>query len=111
MIIVSFAPKTSKILPNIFCKKFKHCAIIVRNEKNFILYQFVSHGHIEQIRLCARDIKMLQKYGWCFVYVPCELPRNFPHRYWTCVNMAKDAIKMHTPFIQTPDALYRAIAE
>ena len=111
MIIIGFAKKSSKILPNIFCRKFKHCAVIARNGKNFIMHQFISRNHVEQIRIGTRNIKMLQKYGWCFVYVPCDLPRSFPRKYWTCVNMAKHAIKMHAPFIQTPDALYRAIAD
>ncbi|MBO4582766.1 MAG: hypothetical protein J5714_01765 [Alphaproteobacteria bacterium] len=111
MIIIGFSKKSSKILPNIFCKNFKHCAVIVRDGTEFTLYQFVSYGHIEKIRLRVRDMKMLQQYGWCFVYVPCDLPRNFPRKNWTCVNMAKDAIKMRAPFIQTPDALYRAISE
>ena len=111
MVIIGFAQKSSKFLPNIFCKKFKHCAVIVRNGAEFIIYQFVSRGHIEKIRLRPRDIKMLQQYGWCFVYVPCALPRNFPRKNWTCVNMAKDALKMRTLFIQTPDALYRALSE
>jgi hypothetical protein len=111
MVIIAFAPKSSKFLPNIFCKKFKHCAVIVRNGKNFILYQFVSHGHVEKIRLRPQDIKILQQYGWCFVYIPCDLPQNFPHKNWTCVNMAKCATKMRAPFIQTPDALYRALSE
>ncbi|MBP5485221.1 MAG: hypothetical protein J6Y07_00735 [Alphaproteobacteria bacterium] len=111
MVIIGFAQQSSKILPNIFCKKFKHCAVIVRNATEFTLYQFVSHGHIEKIHLRAKDMKVLQQYGWCFVYVPCELSRNFPRKNWTCVNMAKNAIQLRAPFIQTPDALYRAIAE
>lgn len=111
MVIIGFTKKSSKILPNIFCKNFRHCAVIVRRRAGFILYQFVSHGRVEKISLGARDMKMLRQYGWCFVYVPCDLPRNFPRKNWTCVNMAKDAIKMRAPFIQTPDALYRALSE
>ena len=111
MVIIGCAQKSTKVLPNIFCKKFRHCAVIVRRGAEFTLYQFVSHGHIEKIILRARDMKMLQQHGWCFVYVPCDLPRNFPRKNWTCVNMAKNAIKMRAPFIQTPDALYRALSE
>ena len=111
MVIIGFSTKSSKILPNIFCKQFKHCAVIARDGTEFMLYQFVSYGHIEKIRLRARDIKILRQCGWYFVYLPCELPSNFPRRTMTCVNMAKNAIKMHAPFIQTPDALYCAIAE
>ena len=111
MVIIAFSPKSSKFLPNIFCKNFKHCAVIVRDGKNFILYQFVSRHNIEQIHLRQRDIKILQQHGWHFIYLPCELAHNFPRKTWTCVNMAKDAIKMHAPFVQTPDTLYRAISE
>ena len=74
MVIIGFAPKSSKILPNIFCKKFKHCAVIVRNGKDFILYQFISRRHIEKIRLHMRDMKLLHQHGWYFVYVPCDVP-------------------------------------
>ena len=110
MIIIAFAPKSSQILPNIFCRKFKHCAVIVRNKSGCIMYQFVSVHNIKQIKLRPRDIHMLGAHGWRFVYLPCGVQYSFnPYAAWTCVDMAKRAIGIHAPFIQTPYALYKKI--
>lgn len=111
MVIIAFAPKSSRILPNLFCKRFKHCAVVVPNSNGFILYQFITRKHIEKIQIKPRDIKILGQYGWHFVYVPCALHKPFPPKSLTCVNMAKYALGIRAPFIQTPRALYNAINE
>lgn len=111
MVIISFAPKSSKYLPNIICRHFKHCAVIARDGEDFTMYQFVRCGVVEKIALRRRDIGILGSHGWRFVYVPCELPRNFPHRTLTCVGLAKRAIHLHAPMVLTPDALYRRISD
>ena len=111
MVIIAFAPKSSKILPNIFCKNFKHCAVIVPISSGFTMYQFITHKNIAQIPIGARDIKILGTHGWRFVYIPCELHKPFPAKHLTCVNMAKYAIRLHAPFIFTPDKLYAAIKD
>ncbi|MBO4746352.1 MAG: hypothetical protein J5613_04785 [Alphaproteobacteria bacterium] len=109
MVIIAFAPKSSKILPNIFCKKFKHCAVIVKNRNEFLMYQFISRNHIDIIKIKLRDIRILGQHGWRFVYIPCNIPCVFPIKTWTCVNLAKYAIGLRAPFVQTPDALYKRI--
>lgn len=109
MVIIAFATNSSKFLPNVLCKNFKHCAVIVPNGPDFTMYQFISPRNIVQIHLQSRDIKLLGNHGWRFVYVPCELPRPFPPRTLSCVNMAKYAIRLHAPFIITPDALYKVL--
>ncbi len=109
MVIIAFAPKSSKFLPHVLCRKFKHCAVIVKDKNDFLLYQFVSRNHIDIIPIKSRDIKILTAHGWRFVYVPCNLPYIFPIKTWTCVNLAKYAIGIHAPFIQTPDGLYQKI--
>lgn len=109
MVIIAFSPKSSKILPNIVCKNFKHCAVLIRNNDGFLLYQFMSRKHLYIIQIKARDIKILTKHGWRFVYVPCALPCIFPIKTMTCVNLAKYAIGLHAPFVQTPDSLYHRI--
>ena len=110
MVIIGFAPKSSKILPNIFCKNFKHCAVLVRNKNGFTMYQFSSHAHVTEIFIQSRDIRILGTYGWRFVYVPRDVnPRFNPHNAWTCVGMAKKSIGMRAPMVQTPDALYKKI--
>ena len=112
MVIIAFAPKSSKFLPNIFCKRFRHCAVIVRRNKDFIMYQFTMHKRTEQIPLRQRDIRILAAHGWHFVYIPCEIEYQFnPGAAWTCVGMAKRAIKIHAPWILTPYALYKWISE
>jgi hypothetical protein len=111
MVIIAFAPKSSKFLPNVFCKKFKHCAVIVPETSGFTMYQFITTKNIAKIPITARDIKILGIHGWRFVYIPCELHRPFPPRKLTCVNMAKYAIRLHAPFVLTPDALYKTIKD
>jgi hypothetical protein len=110
MIIIAFAPKSSKFLPNLLCKKFKHCAVITRTGKEFIMYQFITHRHVEKIILRQRDIRILAAHGWRFVYVPCDIKYDFnPNSAWTCVELAKYAIGIRAPWILTPYALYRYI--
>lgn len=112
MIIIAFAPKSSKILPNIFCKNFKHCAIIVRDKQDFILYQFSGHNRVTKIIIRTRDIRILGAHGWRFIYMPREIKSGFnPNHAWTCVGMVKNAIGMHRPFIQTPDGLYKKLCD
>ena len=110
MVIIAFAPTSSKILPNLFCKHFKHCAVLARDKNGFIMYQFSSHKNIAEIFIHSRDIRILGEYGWRFIYMPCEINPYFnPGDAWTCVNMAKRAIGMRAPFVQTPDALYKKL--
>ncbi len=112
MIIIAFAPKSSKVLPNIFCKNFKHCAVLVPRGHNFTMYQFSSHKNVAKIDIRLRDLRLLCAHGWCFVYVPGDVRTTFnPHRAWTCVDMSKRAIGMHAPFIWSPDALYKKLCE
>lgn len=112
MVIIAFAPKSSKCLPNIFCKNFKHCAVLVRAHKGFIMYQFSSHKNVSKIVIHTRDIRILCLHGWRFIYIPCEINPYFdPGASWTCVNMAKYAIGMRAPFVQTPDALYKKLCD
>ena len=110
MVIIAFAPKSSKLLPNIFCKHFRHCSVLFRNKNKFIMLQFVSRKHVEQIELQKRDIGILAAHGWRFIYLPCDIPHEFnPNTAWSCVNMAKHAIKMKSVTIQTPYALYKKL--
>ncbi len=110
MIIIAFSNKTSKILPRIFCRGFKHCAPIIINGDKMTMYQFVCRGHIAEIKLSMRDIGILKKHGWEFVYMPIALPHNFDlSGAYSCVCVAKRAIGMRASQIQTPGALYNRI--
>ena len=111
MLIIAFAPKTSKIIPRIFCRHFRHCAVITKNEKEFILYQFVCRHNIQKISLKMRDIKILAGHGWRFIYLPHDINYRFePMRAWTCVGMAKNAIGINAPTILTPNQLFRKLS-
>jgi len=110
MIIIGFTHKTSKVLPRIFCRRFRHVAIIVPDKKNMVMFQFVRCGNIVKIRLNMRDIKLLGRHGWRFVWVTGTPPHDFEKmRALTCVQMAKNAIDLRDFYIQTPDALYKKV--
>ena len=109
MIIIAFSENTSKILPRILCRKLHHCAPIICNKTNLIMYQFVSLHHIEKIYLQPRDIKILCAHGWKFIYMsPNKSIYHFDYTSaYSCVDLSKRAIGIHSVFIQTPFALYK----
>ncbi len=113
MMIIAFSTKTSKILPRILCRHFRHCAPIMCDKSHLVMYQFVRLGHIEQIQMRPRDIKILAQHGWVFVYLSPHTPTrqyDFIHAY-SCVDLTKRAINMHNIFIQTPDRLYKYLTQ
>ena len=109
MIIIAFSNKTSKFIPNILCRKYKHVAPIVPRDSKLIMYQFVSPGYIKKITLHMRDIKILGAHGWDFLYIDgVTPPHDFnPYRAKSCVDLTKSAIGIKDWHIQTPLALYR----
>ena len=113
MVIIAFSENTSKILPRILCRNFRHCAPIVCNKKDLIMYQFINKNHIAQIHLNTRDIKILAAHGWRFIYISPSTPIHdfdFTHAY-SCVDLSKRAIGVHSIFIQTPYTLFRFLAK
>ena len=76
MIIIAFSDKTSKILPKILCGKIKHCAPISVHNNTLVMHQFISHNNIVKIKLNMRDIRILQRYGWRFVYLTGDMLNN-----------------------------------
>ena len=109
MIIIGFAEKTSKLLPRIFCKHFRHCAPIVCTQKSLVMYQFVKRNHIARIPLKPRDIGILKAHGWQFVYISPTASRQTPDikSAYSCVDLSKRVIGIKSIFIQTPNALYK----
>jgi len=111
MIIIAFSNKTSKILPRIFCRRFRHCAPIVRDGKNLVMYQFTNPRNITKLELQNRDIAILRAHGWRFVYVPMDIPHDFnPITAYSCVDLSKRALGIRNLCIQTPYGLYKYIA-
>lgn len=114
MIIIAFSKKTSKILPRIFCRGFRHCAPIVpktNDSGELIMYQFVRPGNIAQITLHLRDIQILAAHGWQFVYVPIDAPNMTNVNAWSCVALSKYAARIHQPCILTPSALHKFLTK
>lgn len=110
MIIIGFTHKTSKVLPRIFCRDFRHVAVIYSTGACLTMYQFVHRNRIVKIKLRWRDIKILTQHGWVFVCLPGVAGQNLDkYRAWTCVQLAKYAVGMHALCVQTPDALYKKI--
>ncbi|MBR4892161.1 MAG: hypothetical protein IKZ34_03215 [Alphaproteobacteria bacterium] len=108
MIIIAFCKNTSRILPRLLCHRFKHVAPIGVYPDCLILHQFINRKHIKTIKLDMRDLKILQKYDWRFIYLTGNLPNEFyATNARTCVQMTKTAIRLRNIFIQTPNALYK----
>ncbi len=106
MVIIGFSDKTSKIIVQLVCGHFKHCAIITKHANKFVLHQFVKRNYIEQIIITKRHIAQLELNGWVFIYLNSP-PRHFNKKCWTCVSYAKHAIGIKNLFIQTPNSLYK----
>lgn len=112
MIIIAFCTKTSKSLPRIVCKHFKHCAPILsdsRTKKSMVMYQFVKRHKIVPVYLNARDLNILRAHGWVLICItgatpPPDLIRN---NDYSCVSFTKRVCGVHNILIQTPDALYK----
>ena len=113
MIIIAFSENTSKILPRLLCRRFRHCAPIVCNKKDLTMYQFIKHNHIAAIHLTSRDIAILRTHGWKFIYVSPEDPIHtfYPKFTFSCVGLCKHALGIKSIFIQTPYALYKHLVQ
>ena len=108
MIIIAFSDKTSKILPRVLCRGLKHTAPIGVYQDKLIMYQFISTKQIKQIHLNMRDLQILRKHGWRFIYLTGNLPFKFYNKNAkTCVQLSKQAIGINKWNIQTPNALYK----
>ncbi len=113
MIIVGFTNKTSKILPRIFCRRFRHCApVVIEQHGKMTLHQFVRHNNIAQIPITMRDLRLLRAHGWTFVCIPHTTHHNFSaHCAHTCVEFTCRMIGMHRLHPITPYGLYRKIKQ
>lgn len=108
MIIIAFSDKTSKILPRLICRKFKHVAPIAVHNDKLVMYQFVRRNICVKVHLRMKDIKILNKNGWRFIYLTGDVPPNFNTKnVRTCVELTKRAIGLESRLIQTPNALYK----
>ena len=112
MIIVAFSTKTSKLLPRIFCRGMRHVALITpacSGGGRLILHQFVRPGRVVPIPIRHRDLAVLGRYGWRFVYLSGGNMRAA--RGLTCVGYAKRAAQIDAPWVFTPDGLYKYLRD
>lgn len=120
MIIIAFAQRTSKILPKIICRKWRHCAPIVPDVvagDTLTMYQFVRRGCVAPIALTPRDINILCAHGWRFICVRDAVAEN-DFALWaqsgargcvTCVQLSRRAIGWRGQRWQTPAGLMREL--
>ncbi len=111
MFIIAFSNKSHKFLPKLFCKNFKHVAPISVHKNKMILYQFVKHNNIQKIELKMRDLFILEKHGWRFLYFNGRLNVLGNIRLcFSCVQMTKAMMGLQYHWIQTPEALYKKLS-
>ena len=108
MLYIGFPNYSKKIHAKIFCKKFKHCAPIIINGDNVIIYQFVHMNKIAKIIIQKSDLKILKKHGWIFIKLSLNTENIIKKKhYLTCVQFTKDTCGIRNIKIQTPLALFK----
>lgn len=109
MIIVAFSKKTSKIMPRILCRGWRHVAVITGAgcHGDMTLHQFVRRNNIAKIKLQSRDLNILRANGWRFIYIAIDARDDIrAHNAITCVGYAKRRLGIRNIRIQTPTQLY-----
>lgn len=117
MMIIAFSKKTSRIIPKIFCRHFRHVApiLIMDNDlkQTMVLWQFTKRNQITYIQINVRDIQILKQYSWVFVLVKDKI--NTPNTNIcdarTCVDLCKRMMNIHNWMLQTPDGLYKYLKQ
>jgi hypothetical protein len=116
-IIIAFAPKTTKLLPRLLCRKYRHCCVIfpVAAQRR-TLVQIGADG-VRLFPVNARALRRMEQAGWVMARV--EKPKGrapglhapgLPS-FLTCVGFAKKAAGIRNPMVWTPGQLYRIIAK
>lgn len=107
-LLIGFTTKTSAKWPKFFCPLFKHCVVI----DDGILIQ-VGTDRIKTFRVGKKEIKKLEENGWVFVRIQSIGHKvqntKYGFQLLTCVGFAKRVIGIRSPFILTPDQLYRQL--
>ena len=108
--IICFTRKTSKILPRIFCRNWRHCAIIQRVGKHYLLFN-PALGRLDVFLLTRRDLGILKSNGWVFIKTKTVSQKHIASCACTltCVGFVRRATGIGGIFIWTPDQLYRKI--
>lgn len=114
--IIVFSENTSKILPKIFCRKFRHCAVIFRQDNNKYLMLNPSLRTLDIFILSKRDLNILKKNGWILIEINDNLENQKHHlcsikHSLSCVTTVKHIVGIRKPFILTPDQLYKQLTK
>lgn len=109
MVYIGFSTKSHKIIAQIVCKHFRHCAPIFIKNNQGIIYQFVSMNNIVKIHIKLRDIKILELHGWRFIRYNGKFNPDCQSKIKniTCVQFTKRVLGIKKTSIQTPDGLFR----
>ena len=111
MIIFAFSTKTTKILPRIICRHYRHVApIIIDTNNQMVMYQFVRYKKIVPIPVNKHGLRLLKQHGWLFIQTNKKPILDNINNSISCVDLAKRISNIYAPYIQTPDALYKMIA-
>ena len=105
MLYIGFSNYSNKFYAKIFCKKYKHCAPIVVNKNNAIIYQFVHINKTVKIIVKKSDLKTLERHGWIFIKYPTKIQEIPALLCFTCVQYTKRVCGIKNIKIQTPEAL------
>lgn len=107
IIYIGFSTKTHKLHARILCHNFKHCAPIIVNKNQVILYQFIRPNKIVAIHMHKKDLNILKHSGWKFIKYHLEsVPKNTLKIHTiTCVQFTKKICRINKINIQTPDKL------
>ena len=106
---IAFSKKTHKIYARLFCKRFRHCAPIIKTRTGFILYQFVNRNNIVPLKIKSRDLEILKNHGWIFVPYKTHKKTTLSTNPITCVQFTKKICHIKNWKIQTPDQLFKFI--
>jgi len=106
MLYIGFSNYSSKCYANILCKKYKHCAPVIINKKDVIIYQFIRINKVAKILVQKNDIKKLERHGWTFVKIASHTRETLAEHCLTCVQFTKKMCGIKNITIQTPLALF-----
>lgn len=109
MLYIGFSLSSHKIISNIFCKTYKHCAPIEILNDNVVIHQFEHVNKIVDIHIQQKHLSILEKHGWIFIRY--DQKKHIPQKNLclTCVQFTKQFCGIKNKKIQTPDKLLKYI--
>jgi hypothetical protein len=111
--IIGFTTKTSKLIPRLFCKRFRHCVVIFEpqdtNIKNRYLLVQIARDGIKIISIGTPELQKLESAGWVFIDVKISKRQRCrsinPPGLLSCVGFAKRALSINRRQMGCTDTL------